>query len=237
MNLDGIKVIGFDADDTLWHNENLFRVTEGVLADLLAPYQYDIPVPELIYQKQMANLPLYGYGIKAFTFALLETAIEASRGTITAFELQNIINMGKGMLTEPVEMFEGVESVLCSLSPYYRLIVVTKGDLVDQERKLRVSGLAHYFHHIEIMSHKNEEAYNALLSHLDIAPQDFLMAGNSLKSDIIPVLNIGGSAIHIPYKTTWEHERADCPVCERFETVSRITDILQLEGIKSRLAR
>lgn len=223
-----ITVIGFDADDTLWHNENLFREVEARIADMLSVYRFPEPIADMIYRKQMANLPQYGYGIKAFTIALLETAIEASSGTISAYDLQAIIDTGKKMLSEPVVLFDGVPQVLQKLAGQYKLVVVTKGDLVDQERKLSISGLSHFFHHMEILSNKDEAAYSALLSHLDIQPENFLMIGNSLRSDVIPVLNLGASAIHIPYRTTWEHEKADPPVSKCYRKVHNISDIPSL---------
>lgn len=225
MNISEIKVIGFDADDTLWHNENLFHDAERKVSTLLSEYQSPASIRALIYERQMANLPLYGYGIKAYTIALLETAFEASGGTVPCVTLQEIINTGKEMLREPVILFDHVEEVLKTMAQAFRLIVVTKGDLVDQERKLKESGLGHLFHHIEIMSRKDESAYSALLSRLDIMPENFLMVGNSLKSDIIPVLNIGGQAIHIPYQTTWEHEQAPQPDSERMHTVTSIKEL------------
>ena len=228
MKLSNITVIGLDADDTLWHNENLFRVTESRISDMLSIYHYPTSICDLIYRKQMDNLPLYGYGIKSFTFALLEAAIEVSRGTISATDLQSIMNMGKEMLSAPVDLFTGVADVLHELSPHYKLVVVTKGDLVDQERKLSDSGLSHFFHHIEILSRKDEASYSSLLSHLDIAPENFLMVGNSLRSDVLPVLALGAYAIHIPYQTTWEHEQAAPPMSENFLSIESIRELTSL---------
>ncbi len=229
MITEGVQVIGFDADDTLWHNENLFRTTEDRLAEMLSRYESAEPVPDVIYRKQMNNLPLYGYGIKAFTFALLETAIEVSGGRIPAGTLQEIMNMGKAMLREPVVLFDHVEEVLSKLSARYKLIVITKGDLVDQERKLAVSGLSPFFHHLEVISRKDEAAYSRLLARLDISPASFVMVGNSLKSDVLPILNLGGRAIHIPYETTWEHERIEGPIRqEGFHEISAISELLPL---------
>lgn len=224
-----VHIIGFDADDTLWHNENLFRHTEAVLADMLSAYDYPIPVEQVIYRHQMNNLPLYGYGIKSFTLAMLETAIEVSGGRIPARRLEDIMQMGKDMLRAPVELFDGVRDTLLRLAPKYRLMVITKGDQVDQERKLEISGLKPCFHHIEIMISKEKEMYRRLLDSLDIQPEHFLMIGNSLKSDVLPVLELGGRAIHIPYQTTWEHEQIKEPVTlPGFMQADSIKDILPL---------
>lgn len=224
-----IHIIGFDADDTLWHNENLFRTTEAVLADMLAPYDYPTPVSRVIYESQMRNLPLYGYGIKSFTLAMLETAIEVSGGDIPARRLEEIMQMGKEMLRAPVILFDHVEETLRQLSSRYRLMVITKGDQVDQERKLEISGLKPFFHNTEIMITKEKFMYEQLLASLDIAPEHFLMIGNSLKSDILPVLELGGRAIHIPYRTTWEHELVQKPITlPGFMTAKSIKDVLPL---------
>ena len=224
-----IHIIGFDADDTLWHNENLFRATEAVLSDMLSAYDYPITVERVIYEHQMNNLPLYGYGIKSFTLAMLETAIEVSSGAIPAPRLKDIMQLGKYMLRAPVVLFEGVEETLITLSRRYRLMVITKGDQVDQERKLEISGLKSCFHHIEIMISKEKKMYEQLLNSLDINPENFLMIGNSLKSDVLPVLELGGRAIHIPYQTTWEHECISEPVTHPgFMTLDSIKDLPSL---------
>ena len=200
------KIIGFDADDTLWVNETFFREAEQKFAELLSPYETINKVDQELFKKEMDNLELYGYGIKGFVLSMIESAIEISNGKISNEKLNKILDIGKDMLNKPVELLEGIEDVLTQLSKKYRLILCTKGDLLDQERKLEKSKLGQYFHHVEVMSEKKKENYSKVLSHLDIKPKEFLMIGNSLKSDILPLLDIGAQAIHIPFHTTWQHE-------------------------------
>lgn len=229
MNITGISVIGFDADDTLWHNEGYFRQTEAELTDKLAPFHYPTPIGKLIYERQMANLSLYGYGIKSFTLAMIETAFIASEQNVSPEIILWIIQRGKEMLSAPVELIQEVEPTLALLSQNFKLVVVTKGDLVDQQRKLSISGLSPYFHHIEIVSDKTASTYAKLCQQLDIKPSQFFMVGNSLKSDVLPVLEIGAHAIHIPYLTTWEHEKHPTPKgypqfysCKQFSELPRL---------------
>ena len=203
------KIIGFDADDTLWVNETFFREAEQKFAELLSPYETINKVDQELFKKEMDNLELYGYGIKGFVLSMIESAIEISNGKISNEKLNKILDIGKDMLNKPVELLEGIEDVLTQLSKKYRLILCTKGDLLDQERKLEKSKLGQYFHHVEVMSEKKKENYSKVLSHLDIEPKEFLMIGNSLKSDILPLLDIGAQAIHIPFHTTWQHETVD----------------------------
>jgi putative hydrolase of the HAD superfamily len=201
-----VKVIAFDADDTLWVNEPYFREVEERFFELLEEYLSAHNTARELLKTEIQNLPLYGYGIKGFMLSMIETAIHISEGRISTRIIEKVIDEGKAMLEKPIELLEGVEEVLTHLKGYYRLVVATKGDLLDQERKLKKSGLENFFHHIEIMSDKKEEDYQKLIRHLDIQSNDFLMIGNSLKSDILPVLNIGGFAFHVPYHTTWAHE-------------------------------
>lgn len=223
-----IKVIGFDADDTLWVNETFFRDAELEFARLLSPYETANKIDQELFKKEMDNLELYGYGIKAFVLSMVESAIEISNGSISNKTLVSILDIGKSMINKPVELLEGVEDVLKSVSKKYRLILATKGDLLDQERKLKNSGLADYFHHIEVLSDKKEENYSKLLNHLDINPSEFLMIGNSLKSDILPLINIKAHAIHVPFHTTWAHEQVGEEETngKNYKTVSSLRDIL-----------
>lgn len=202
----GIKVIGFDADDTLWVNETYFRKAEEDFAKLLSEFETPNKIDQELFKKEIDNLPLYGYGVKAFTLSMVESALELSNYTISNKKIEKILNIGKSMLNEPVELLDGVEEVLDKLSKQYRLILATKGDLLDQERKLEKSGLTSFFHHIEVLSDKKEENYSKLLHHLDIKPENFLMIGNSLKSDVLPLIHIGAKAVHVPFHTTWAHE-------------------------------
>ena len=202
-----IKVIGFDADDTLWVNETYFRDAEVEFGKLLSEYETLNKIDQELFKKEIDNLNLYGYGIKAFTLSMVESALELSNYNISAKKIESILNIGKNMLNKPVELLDGVEEVLKKLSKKYKLILATKGDLLDQERKLEKSGLTKYFHHIEVLSDKKEANYSKLLKHLDIKPSEFLMVGNSLKSDVLPLVNIHAHAIHVPFHTTWAHEQ------------------------------
>lgn len=201
-----IKFIGFDADDTLWINEPYFKELETEFCKLLNTYLPKEKTSQELFKTEVQNLRLYGYGIKAFILSLIETAIKISKYKVPAQTLEKIIELGKKQLEKPVILLDGIEHVLKELSADYKLIVATKGDLLDQERKLKNSGLEQYFHHMEIMSDKKESDYQNLLDRLEIKPQEFVMIGNSLKSDVIPVINIGGQGIHVPYHTTWQHE-------------------------------
>lgn len=204
-----IKVIAFDADDTLWVNEPYFRETEEKFCQLMEDYMPRHSIDKELFKTEIQNLSLYGYGIKGFTLSMIETALRVSDKTVNIDVIAQAIAYGKELLARPIELIDGIESVLEALQGQYRLVVATKGDLLDQERKLRKSGLLHYFHHIEVMSDKQEADYQKLLRHLDIPAQQFMMVGNSLKSDILPVLNLGGHAIHIPFHTTWAHEQIE----------------------------
>ena len=230
IDYNNIKVIGFDADDTLWVNETYFRDAELEFAKLLGGFETANKVDQELFKMETKNLPLYGYGVKGFILSMVEMALELSNYTVSNKTMEQILNIGKEMLNKPVELLDGVEETLEALSKKYRLIVATKGDLLDQERKLEKSGLLDYFHHIEVLSDKKEENYSKLLNHLDIKPFQFLMIGNSLKSDILPLINIKAHAIHVPFHTTWAHEQ----VTEKetngmaFKTVKNVKDILKL---------
>ncbi|MGZ3776068.1 MAG: HAD family hydrolase [Mucilaginibacter sp.] len=224
-----IKVIAFDADDTLWVNEPYFQNTEQKFCALMEEYLPQHTLSRELLKIEIANLALYGYGIKGYILSMIEAAIEVSDGTISADAIDKIIGFGKELLNEPIELLENVEEVLEALKGKYRLVVATKGDLLDQERKLKKSGLSHYFHHIEIMSDKGEKDYLKLLRHLDIQPAEFMMIGNSLKSDIIPVINIGGHAVHVPYHTTWAHEHVETKLeHEHFRHAEHLKEVLAL---------
>jgi putative hydrolase of the HAD superfamily len=199
-------VIAFDADDTLWVNEPYFRETEDKFCALLEDYLPSHTTGQELFKVEMNNLALYGYGVKGFMLSMVETAIQVSGGTMGLDGIEKILNLGKELLARDIEILPGVEEVLKALQGKYRLVVATKGDLLDQQRKLAKSGLEQYFHHIEIMSDKQESDYLKLIKHLDVDPAHFTMIGNSLKSDILPVLAVGGHGIHVPYHTTWAHE-------------------------------
>lgn len=227
--IEGIQVIGFDADDTLWINETYFLETEQKLRLLLAPYVDGETVTAELFKTESRNMPLYGYGVKAYILSVMETAIRITDGKVPASVLEQILLLGKEQLSKPVELLDGVEETLNALVGRYRLIVVTKGDLLDQEQKLRRSGIEHLFHHVEIMSDKTDREYGSLLNHLDVRPDEFLMIGNSVRSDILPPLKMGSYAIHVPYQTTWAHEIVDEPIVNpRMFTVESIWEVISL---------
>lgn len=224
-----IKVIAFDADDTLWVNEPYFRETEEKFAGLLENFLPHHSVEKVLLKNEIKNLPLYGYGIKGFMLSMIETALEVSEKKISLDTIETIIELGQEMINRPIELLDGVETVLQALQGKYKLVVATKGDLLDQERKLMKSGLAHYFHHIEIMSEKRAADYQKLIHHLDIQPEEFMMIGNSVKSDVLPVLELGGYGIHVPYHTTWALETAEVSMDHpRYHQVNTITEVLPL---------
>jgi len=223
-----IKVIAFDADDTLWDNEAYFQEAEKKFCVLFEDYLPQHSVSRELLKTEIQNLNLYGYGIKGFILSMIETAIRITDGRVDSKTTWKIIEIGQAITQMPVNIMPGVEEVLPVLRTRYRLVMATKGDLVDQERKLRKSGLERFFHHIEIMSEKKEDDYRRLIKRLDILPEEFVMIGNSIKSDVLPVLNIGGHGIHIPYHLTWEHERVDTQVEHaNFRQVEKIKSLLE----------
>ncbi|UYW01105.1 HAD family hydrolase [Flavobacterium agricola] len=224
-----IKVVAFDADDTLWINEPFFEEAEKKFCGLMEDFLSHQGLSQQLFTTQVANLPLYGYGIKGYILSMIETAYQVSNGKVSNKAIEKIIEIGKDLLQKPVELLPGVHETLQALQGKYKLVVATKGDLKDQQRKLHLSGLGAYFHHIEVMTEKADEDYQKLLQRLDIQGDEFFMIGNSLKSDILPVLNVGGSAVHVPFTTTWAHERIDHEIVHpKFKTVSQITEILDI---------
>jgi len=223
-----IKVIGFDADDTLWINETYFREAEEEAGKLLSLYETPNKIDQELFKIEIKNLPTYGYGVKGFILSMIELAVELSNGKVSNAIISQMLTIGKDMINKPIELLDGVEDVLKVLSKDYKLIVATKGDLLDQERKLEKSGLLKYFHHIEVLSEKEDANYSKLLKHLDIEPESFLMIGNSLKSDILPLVKIGAKAIHVPFHTTWQHEKVTKKETNgsEYETVGSLTEIL-----------
>lgn len=202
-----IKIIAFDADDTLWINEPYFQETEHKFCALLEDFLPHHTVSQELFRTEMDNLSLYGYGVKGFMLCMIETISKVTDSKAKIELVNRTIELGKELLRKPIELIDGVEEVLKKLNGDYRLVMATKGDLLDQERKLINSGLEKHFHHIEIMSNKRREDYQKLFKHLDCQPEHFLMVGNSIKSDVLPVLELGGFAIHVPYHTTWAHEQ------------------------------
>lgn len=229
IEYNNIKVIGFDADDTLWVNETYFREAEEKIGHLLSHYETPNKIDQELFRIEIKNLPTYGYGVKGFVLSMIEMAVDLSNKSVSNAIIEDILNIGKNMINKPVELLDGVEDVLKTLSKNYKLIVATKGDLLDQERKLEKSGLIAYFHHIEVLSEKKEANYTKLLKHLEIKPSEFLMVGNSLKSDILPLVNIGAKAIHVPFHTTWQHEVVSKRESNgaQYRTLTSLTELLQ----------
>ena len=226
---DYIKVIGFDADDTLFINEPYFDEAEEKFCALFEDFLSKQSISQTLFQTQITNLPFYGYGIKGYILSMIEAANKISDGKVSIKVTEKILEIGKELLQKPIVLLDGIEDTLKQLHGKYKLIVVTKGDLKDQHRKVSLSGLGPYFHHIEVLSEKDEIDYEKLLKRLDINASDFLMIGNSLKSDVLPVLNIGGTAIHIPFHTTWAHERIDHEIVhDKFYTAITNAEILPL---------
>lgn len=223
-----LKVIAFDADDTLFINETYFAETEEKFCALMSDYLSHQGISKELFKIEIDNLKLYGYGIKGYILSMIEAAMKISNNTIPVEVIERIIQYGKELTEKPIVLLEGVEETLAALNGKYKLVVATKGDLLDQRRKLHNSGLGHYFHHIEVMSDKQEVDYSDLVTRLEIKPQEFFMIGNSLKSDVLPVLAIGGHAAHIPFHTTWEHEKINHKIVhENFMAYEKITDVLK----------
>ncbi len=199
--------MGLDGDDTLWQNETRFQLTQTALRDLLRRHVPDADVDAHLADVEMRNLRIYGYGVKAFTLSMIETAIQLTDRRIPAADLEVILGWGQKMLSAPTELLDGVEAALQDVSRRYELLLITMGDLFDQESKLARSGLAEVFKGVEILSEKNVDAYRSVLRRRHIAPAEFVMVGNSLRSDIAPVIALGARAVHIPYPLTWHHEQ------------------------------
>lgn len=204
-------VIAFDADDTLWHSESLYAAAQEEYRRLLAPYAEAERIDRVLHETEMRNLAIYGYGVKGFALSMIEAALELSQHRIIGHEVQRVFDLAKQMLSTDVELIAGVAEVVAQLAETYPLMLITKGDLAHQEAKIEQSGLKPYFRTIEIVTGKTPQSYAALLVRHRIEPSRFLMIGNSLRSDILPVLEIGGQAVHVPYVITWAHEHVDVP--------------------------
>jgi len=217
-----IRVIAFDADDTLWHNEHYFRDAEASFRLMLTAYHDEAWIQERLYETEMRNLNHFGYGVKSFVLSMIETAIELTEGRVTGPEIQAIVDLGRGMLGNPIELLPHVLETLTALQGNYRLMIITKGDLLDQEAKLARSGLDRYFSTMEVVSQKDEAIYRAILARHAIDPAEFLMVGNSIKSDILPAVALGAHAVHVPYLTTWIHEHVEDADTTRFATLEHL---------------
>jgi putative hydrolase of the HAD superfamily len=216
-----LDLIAFDADDTLWHSETLYRGVEAKFKALLAAYSVESLDPPM-HDNEIRNLEFYGYGIKGFILSLIETSIELTEGRISAPDIAQILAWGKEMQAAPVELFDHALEVVAHVAATYPLMLITKGDLFDQEAKLTRSGLRRYFRHVEIVSEKSRGSYTAILQRYQITPSRFLMIGNSLRSDILPVLALGGRAVYIPSHITWEHEAVAAPNAAEYEEIEHL---------------
>jgi putative hydrolase of the HAD superfamily len=203
-------LIGFDADDTLWHSEDSFAAVETCFVELVAPFApAGVDVAGALIATERAHLPISGYGVKAFTLAMVKAAVNVTGGSVPAPVLGQLVDAGLAMLTEDVRLLPDVPAVLADVGRDHRLVLITKGDLVHQTRKVEMSGIAHHFEAVEVVLEKDPDTYARILRQLDVAPERFCMVGNSVRSDILPVLALGGHAVHIPYPLLWEHEHVD----------------------------
>src|SRR5436190_3699367 len=223
-----IELVAFDGDDTLWHNEGIFSMTQANFAELMEPYVEDGDLDDRLFATEMRNLRLFGYGVKSFTLSMIETAIELSHGRVTAHEIQSIIDAGRGMLEHPVELLDGVEAAIDQVSERYPVMLITKGDLFDQESKLARSGLGERFEAVEIVAEKDETAYRRILNQRGVAADHFVMVGNSGRSDILPTLALGAWAVHIPYPLLWTHEHIEHDRLQEYERYRRIESLSEL---------
>ena len=206
-----ITTVGLDADDTLWHNETLFRLTHKRFTDLLSPHCDEATLEARLAETEKRNLRLYGYGVKGFTLSMIETAMEMTDGAVATSVIREILAAGREMLSEPVEPLPGVDDALARLSERYRLVLITKGDLLHQEQKLAASGLGDLFAAVEIVSEKDADTYRRVFTRHGTGPEQAVMAGNSVRSDVIPALEAGSWGALIPYPLVWAHEAASAP--------------------------
>ncbi len=234
-----IEVVALDGDDTLWHSEHLFVDTQDRFRSIVRPHVDidDATLDALLLEVERRNLPLFGYGVKAFTLSLVETAIEVTEGRIRGRDLQAVLDLGKALMDHPVDLLDGVREAVDALTDRYRVMVITKGDLLHQETKVARSGLDELFWRVEIVSEKDEATYQRILERNRIDPATFVMVGNSVRSDVLPVLAIGGRAIHVPYAVTWALEHAepdpdvhDFPVLEDLTQLPAAVAAMQAEA-------
>lgn len=225
-----VKAIAFDADDTLWALQNYFEDVEDEYCDLLSDYGSKEEISASLFETESGNMEDLGYGVKAFTISLVENAVKVSQGEVSAKLIGRIVELGKTLLRLDARPLEGVEETLARLrqTRQYKLAVFTKGELQDQENKLWRSGLQRYFDVVSIVSDKTPEAYRRLCRELEVKPEELVMVGNSFKSDIVPALKIGASAVHIPFHTTWAHEKTEEFAHERLRRISRFEEIMDI---------
>ena len=224
--MSALTCIGLDADDTLWHNEKHFHFTQSLFADLLKDHATADDLAAKLLEAEKHNLAFYGFGIKGFTLSMLETAIDVTHGKVPAATLKTILDAGRSMMQHPVELLPHVAETLDALHKHYKLVLITKGDLFDQERKVAASGLGEFFHGVEIVSDKTPDTYARIFSYYGSGPEHAVMAGNSLKSDVIPALTAGAWGVHIPHELTWALEHVKAPVGNRrFRMISNINEL------------
>ncbi|MBI5568083.1 MAG: HAD family hydrolase [Chloroflexi bacterium] len=228
------NIIAFDADDTLWHSESLYAAAQSEYRQLLGGYAAPDQIDRVLHDTEMRNLPLYGYGIKGFALSMIEAALDISASHIQGHEVQRVLQLARHMLSAELQLLDHAAEIVAQLAETYPLMLITKGDLFDQESKIERSGLKPYFHQIEIVSDKTPRAYAALLAKHNLEPAKFLMVGNSLRSDILPVVELGGYAIHIPYHITWAHEHIEDTHAAGYETLEHLG---QLPAAIERLSR
>ncbi len=233
------EMIAFDADDTLWHSERFYEEAKEGLASLLAPYGVEKGVLfAILHETEMHHLPLFGYGIKAFTLSMIETAVKATGGRVRGSDVQAVIDLGRAMVGHEMKLLDFATETVASLAESHPLMLITKGDLMDQERKIASSGLAGYFKHVEIVSDKTREVYAKMLERHGVAPERFLMVGNSMRSDILPVLELGGYGVYVPYELIWVHEHSPAPegMDGRYHEIDHLgllpALVAQLEGLE-----
>lgn len=224
-------IIAFDADDTLWHNERFFKISQERFAELLRPYSEPDHLGERLLAAERRNLGRYGYGIKGFMLSMIETAIEVTESKVPASVISDLLAVGQDMLEHPIELLPGVVEVITEVSQHHQVLMITKGDLLDQERKLAQSGLGDHFDGVEIVSEKHASTYQRIFTSHGGSPERSMMIGNSLKSDVLPALEAGAWAVHVPYHLTWALEHADAPLDQpRFHKISDLTGLPALLG-------
>jgi putative hydrolase of the HAD superfamily len=223
------STIAFDADDTLWENEAVFRLTQTRFADLLSAYTEPDLLAERLLDAERRNLGRYGFGVKGFVLSMIETAIEVTDERVPASVIKHLIDAGQDMLEHPIDLLDHVHETISALAQTHDLLLITKGDLLDQERKLAQSGLGDCFKAVEIVSHKDMQTYAQIFTRHSIAPSQLMMVGNSMKSDVLPALQTGAWGTYIPHNFTWELERAEAPKCEpRYHACTSMAELCPL---------
>lgn len=224
-----ITTIGFDADDTLWHNEAFFKLSQERFADLLAAYSDPDHLNDRLHEAEVRNIAHYGYGVKGFTLSMIETAIEITDARVPASVIRQLVDMGREMLDHPIDLLHGARAAIEGLAGDFRLVLITKGDLLHQERKLAQSGLGDHFHGVEIVSEKTPETYVEAFTRHGAGPARAMMVGNSMKSDVLPALKAGSWGTFVPHEHEWDFEAADAPTDHhRFHEIADLTHLADL---------